>query len=431
MTRVFGAPGKALVAGGYLVLDPEYNSYVTALSSRMHARIQLDPVTDTYSKITVSSPQFNGFWEYTIAHDTGFFKTKTRIGGRNPFIEETVKVLLAYVEPQKLFNFQITLFSDPGFHTQDDTEQRYSDNSKKMFLYHKKPIEQVSKTGMGLSAGLVSVVSAALLATFLAKPASDIIHIIHNVSQIAHCGAQGKIGSGFDVAAAVYGSIIYRRFSPMVISEILDQQFSSEYCASIKKIVNTEWDFVHSSCSLPPGLRLIMGDVNGGSETPRLVSQVLNWRNKDEDSVSVYETLNLANCRFMAELQKLNEFSSQNPSKYKQELEAGTLFMNLSNCIAAIREGLQLLTSKSGADIEPPEQKHLLDKCEELPGCLGGVVPGAGGYDAICLLVDSSQVANLKQTTRLDESFASVTWLELTEESQGIVEELAEDYFGL
>lgn len=29
--------------------------------------------------------------------------------------------------------------------------------------------------------------------------------IIHNLAQLAHAVAQGKIGSGFDVAAAVYG----------------------------------------------------------------------------------------------------------------------------------------------------------------------------------------------------------------------------------
>jgi phosphomevalonate kinase len=29
--------------------------------------------------------------------------------------------------------------------------------------------------------------------------------LLHNVAQIAHCAAQGKIGSGFDVSCAVCG----------------------------------------------------------------------------------------------------------------------------------------------------------------------------------------------------------------------------------
>ncbi|GEQ66854.1 hypothetical protein JCM33374_g517 [Metschnikowia sp. JCM 33374] len=431
MSRVFGAPGKALVAGGYLVLDPEYKSYVTALSSRMHARIEVCPVLDDHSVITVCSPQFNGSWTYKVIHRDGFCEAETTIGGRNKFLEETVKVALAYVVPKDLFNYRITLFSDPGFHTQDRTEKKSSANSKKSFLYHEKPIEQVAKTGMGSSAGLVSVVASALLATFLCKPVSDIIDIIHNVSQIAHCNAQGKIGSGFDVAAAVYGSIIYRRFQPNVIGGLLDQSVSSEYCLSVQKVVNTKWDFVHGRCFLPPGLRLIMGDVNGGSETPKLVSKVLEWRKKDEDSGETYAKLDSANTKLMAELQRLNHFYDSKPTDYYEQLESGTLFMPLSNCISAIREGLQQLTARSGAEIEPPEQTELLNKCEELPGCLGGVVPGAGGYDAICLLVESSQVESLKDFTKSSESFAAVTWLDLTEESQGIVEESAEDYKGL
>ncbi|EDO16563.1 hypothetical protein Kpol_1064p45, partial [Vanderwaltozyma polyspora DSM 70294] len=34
--RGYSAPGKAMLAGGYLVLDSQYTSYVVALSARMH-----------------------------------------------------------------------------------------------------------------------------------------------------------------------------------------------------------------------------------------------------------------------------------------------------------------------------------------------------------------------------------------------------------
>jgi phosphomevalonate kinase len=64
--------------------------------------------------------------------------------------------------------------------------------------------------------------------------------LLHNVAQTAHCAAQGKIGSGFDVSCAVgwqptleaslmlistclqvFGSQVYTRFSPSVISDAL------------------------------------------------------------------------------------------------------------------------------------------------------------------------------------------------------------------
>jgi phosphomevalonate kinase len=40
---------------------------------------------------------------------------------------------------------------------------------------------------------------------------------VHNLAQLSHCAAQGKIGSGFDVAAAVYGTMQYVRFSPQIL----------------------------------------------------------------------------------------------------------------------------------------------------------------------------------------------------------------------
>lgn len=60
----FSAPGKALLAGGYLVLDPTYSAYVVALSARMHAVIQGNP-TDQKTHILVNSPQFaQGSWDF-------------------------------------------------------------------------------------------------------------------------------------------------------------------------------------------------------------------------------------------------------------------------------------------------------------------------------------------------------------------------------
>jgi phosphomevalonate kinase len=43
------------------------------------------------------------------------------------------------------------------------------------------------------------------------------LELVHMVSQAAHCAAQGKVGSGFDVSCAVFGSQRYVRFSPSVL----------------------------------------------------------------------------------------------------------------------------------------------------------------------------------------------------------------------
>ena len=98
---------------------------------------------------------------------------------------------------------------------------------------------------------------------------------MHNLSQLAHAVAQGKIGSGFDVSAAVYGSQIYQRFN--------QANFEAEY-ASISKqkicddalftcVTNEElWDQTVGVLQLPPGLDVIMGDVMGGSSSSSMVT---------------------------------------------------------------------------------------------------------------------------------------------------------------
>lgn len=61
------APGKVLLAGGYLVLDRKYNGLVFGLDARIHVCVK--PFNSTsgvaFSEVVVRSPQFqNAVWEY-------------------------------------------------------------------------------------------------------------------------------------------------------------------------------------------------------------------------------------------------------------------------------------------------------------------------------------------------------------------------------
>lgn len=442
MSHAFSAPGKALVAGGYLVLDPAYNAYVTALSSRMHAVIDTstsstsstDPTdpTSTTSTVSVRSPQFGGLWDYLVAADG----TVTEKNGRhNPFLAAAIRFAAAYAFPPSATatcaptpatppSATITLFSDPGYHTRDNTTPH---SAAKTFLYHHSPIEHVPKTGMGLSAGLVTVVTAALMWHWAPQPWPQLRRAVHNLAQVAHCDAQGKIGSGFDVAAACYGSIVYRRFAPDSIAHLLAQTPSADFSAALRAVVDSDWDFSHLQCALPPGVRLLMGDVKGGSETPRLVSKVLLWRAADPSSAEVYAQLDSANEALMAAMTALHALYAKDKEAYWLQFQRN--LRPLAQALAAIRTGLQRLTAASGAEIEPEAQTVLLDRCLALPGCLGGVVPGAGGYDAVCLLVEALRLEELLQDARA--KLGSVTWLDLSEEAEGLREEDAGDYAGL
>ena len=97
------------------------------------------------------------------------------------------------------------------------------------------PISRVNKTGLGSSAALITSLTAALLVHLgVITPESitgdghkDSRRLAHNLAQFVHCLAQGKVGSGFDVSSAVFGSQVYTRFDPGVIQPLLDGQVNS------------------------------------------------------------------------------------------------------------------------------------------------------------------------------------------------------------
>ena len=67
MPTAVSAPGKVLLAGGYLVLDRSYTGLVFGLSARIHVLVEdLDTSSGVeLSEIAVKSPQFrDASWNY-------------------------------------------------------------------------------------------------------------------------------------------------------------------------------------------------------------------------------------------------------------------------------------------------------------------------------------------------------------------------------
>lgn len=437
-SRAFSAPGKALLVGGYLVLEPQYKSYVVALSARMHAVVSTaDLLEQDKTFITVSSSQFNNdHWSYVLERKNGSQPIEKE-GKKNPFIEMVLVNVFSYFEPSLPLEIHIEIFSDAGYHSQSGSVMKK--NSFKAFAYHAHSITEVPKTGLGSSAGLVTVLTTALASVF--KPSLDVncdedLKMIHNLSQVAHCQAQGKVGSGFDVAAATFGSIIYQRFAPELISNLPDQ---ISYCDKIYQIKlrflvdNTDWRITSDRVRLPDKFRLIMGDVNSGSETTKLVARVKSWyKSHLPHSLHVYEDINASNAKFIEGLSVLNKLSATAPAYYNEildslnegkqtEVDKFPELANIRNAVNQIRKDFRLITRESQADIEPPVQTALLDECMKLKGVLTGVIPGAGGYDAICLI--TTDEADLLSQTENKEEFDVVNWLDLKQADVGVVEE--------
>ena len=254
------------------------------------------------------------------------------------------------------------------------------------------------------------------------------------MAQAAHCAAQGKVGSGFDVASAVYGSCLYRRFSPSILSSSADP-LTPGFATSLKHLVNetgegrsekgSQWDteIYRDAVKVPKGLRLVMCDVSCGSQTPGMVRKVLAWRKeKPQEADAIWSDLHASNEGLALELKALAEDPSLGLERLRQVFRR-------------IREGIRLMSEKSSVPIEPPPQTKLLDACEKVRGVVGGVVPGAGGYDAISLLIED----NLETVRELEGLLGGwkfegesgegrVGMLGVREEMEGVKAEKWKDY---
>ncbi|KAL0471814.1 phosphomevalonate kinase [Neurospora intermedia] len=417
MALAVSAPGKVLLAGGYLVLDRNYTGLVFGLSARINVisrDIQASPGVHI-NEIIVRSPQFlKAEWRYGyhLADEDGGIKTIQLQGGAsasakgNPFVETTLNYALTYITrraaygtTQTLKPVTLTILADNDYYSSPSNNSNAAagkGSGGSRFAAYSTTLEDAHKTGLGSSAALVTALTASLLSHYLDPSLFDLAtdegkRILHNLAQAAHCAAQGKVGSGFDVAAAVYGSSHYRRFSPSILSS-LPEAGKPGFSAKLFSVVNgkdaeSQWDteVVKDAVSLPKGVAVRMCDVDCGSQTVGMVKQVLAWRAaQPKEAKELWD-----------ELQRRNEKLASVLKEGKTE--------EIRPVVHAIRELVRKMGTESGVPIEPDSQKELLDALEEgVEGVYGGVVPGAGGYDALALLVRDDE-----ETTKRLEEFLS------------------------
>lgn len=123
-----------------------------------------------------------------------------------------------------------------------------------------------------------------------------------------------------------------------------------------------------------------MVDVECGSQTVGMVKAVNAWRKSDPaGSKALWD-----------DLQGRNEALAQVLAEGKLD--------DLPAALAASRELVRAMGKRSDVPIEPESQTELIDALSAVDGVYGGVVPGAGGFDAVALLVrdDGETVARVE-----------------------------------
>lgn len=350
----------------------------------------------------------------------------------------------------------ITILADSDYYSQDTDSAAdvRSPTTQSRFVGFGVNLLQANKTGLGSSAALVTAFIAAILSYYLPRDVFDLSNDegkarAHNLAQAAHSDAQGKIGSGFDVAAAVYGSCLYRRFSPSIL-ENLSKPGTLNYADHLRSLVDDtdQWDYLIAKrvVKLPRQIRLVLCDVDCGTGTVGMVKKVLAWRgNNSKEADDIWDSLQRETDELIHLFTDLTELQASKAEQFDTDLNIiihgnelqtqGPIwegyYDRIRRSFSTIRTLIQRMSSKAGVPIEPPSQTKLLDACSSVPGVLGGVVPGAGGYDAIALLViDKDDVLSRlnmmletweAQTKKVnDEKPVRVRMLGVREEMEGV-----------
>lgn len=345
----------------------------------------------------------------------------------NPFVETTLSYALTYIDrvaghrpSHSLASARLIILADNDYYSHSESDTTRSGRFAKFPV----TLSNANKTGLGSSAALVTSLTASLLVHYLPEDLFSIDsdkgkRTLHNLAQAAHCAAQGKVGSGFDVATAVYGSCRYRRFSPATLNKIPEPGVAGFADALVKLVDDeSEWDVevLKDAVTMPKGVVLRMCDVDCGSKTVGMVKKVLAWKSSNpEDSKTLWDELQSRNEQLIA------------------TLNAGDV-AQLPEKINAVREKIREMGSASDVPIEPESQTELLDALSTVEGVHGGVVPGAGGYDALALLMKDDEETKQRVEVFLEkwaaEKGTKVKLLAVKGEMEGVRSESLDVYAG-
>lgn len=380
------------------MLDQSYTGLVLSLSARIYCTASLKSDIDDRT-ITVRSPQFPGA-EWRFSFEAGQI---TSLGeGENPFVREALAVLLCYLPLEDpLPGLEIVIHADNQYYS-------IPPSTTSRFAASEKPISETPKTGLGSSAALMTALCSSLYVLLRDLHHTEVVveelseedtSRIHNIAQVAHCKAQGKVGSGFDVASAVFGSCLYSRFPPSLIESLPSPTTRDSLC----DVIDAVWPMTATKVQLRRGLRLLMGDVKQGSSTPGMVKKVLGC----PAALEVWPSLGISNELLSEQLTLAEPYEQSENTSIRESTRS-------------VRGLLKQMGVEAGVEIEPDSQTKVLDESLSIDGVVSCGVPGAGGFDAIFAIVSTEPESSTElELLKVWEKY-NVYPLDVTDDGAGL-----------
>ncbi len=376
------APGKILLLGGYSILERPNIGYVTTVNSRVHVRIRhLEG-----HQVKVSAPQFGVSGSGTVDPKTGELSFDLPPGME--VFKTAVEIPIKYL---------VCLGADvPGFHLEAYNDASFSSG-------------KTSKSGLGSSAGVtVAGIAAALAVSKHGSEASTVDkELVHKLAQISHSIATRKVGSGFDIAAATYGSMVYTRYSPNLI-ESLPQDYT---CDDIVKLTKTKWDYKIDKLALPEMFGMVYaGFRNESASTVSFVSKVKQFKEENPEGYEdMIKQINGANISALKALKDINnEETREQLDMFREHFETG-------------RRLTKELGNLADIGIEPDECSEIIEGSKQ-NGAFVAKLPGSGGKDSLVAL--TTDEGSRRGLVRYLESVKELTILDVNPNNAGVKIEL-------
>lgn len=351
-------PGKCLLTGGYLILDSDNCGYSIALSCITQGSVKLSNKQCSSSSgkchVAISSPDIHEEYHLQISEEG--WKYESEQCPHNVFVEAALDEIVCHSCPQ-YESMSLKIISDSDFYIKDTSQNKRI------------------KTGLGTSSAVVVILATSLLCLNGVIDCSDEAHIRNQIAHLSyriHNRAQGKIGSGFDVYTAVYGSSIFE---------------SNCFCQPQQLLHISETN----TLPFPAMLSVVMGCCKGGSSTPVLSKRVIEWRQSNPNS-SLWKEYKENNDSIVECFQSLS-YPSNGENAHQIEAEMiSTLRSLYARKLIILRE----LSIRTQTNILSESLSLMFHDTCTLDGVVGACVAGAGGDDAFyCIYSGGDRVRKL------------------------------------
>lgn len=228
---------------------------------------------------------------------------------------------------------------------------------------------------------------------------------------MANTIAQKKVGSGFDISCAVFGSVLFEKVSQTQLKEIvdiynklmdvnentpLDIQVYKHFVELIDKLafqrnlkpLSEDLGTLFSKESQEYNLYLI--DLSIGSDTRKMVSLVKKyWSENDTDKQNFLSESKRLTSNLLESFKKINTSLTKGKGDGYNDLK-----LRLKEIVNLQRKNLKTLGENSGCEIEPDFLTKVLDTIQDNDEVLMAICPGAGGWDAFVVITEKTYLKN-------------------------------------